>query len=83
MTKTYTLDKVQVQRLMLDRWGLVNQKLLCDRAGITEQTLIRMFKGKSFSSETLYKLCMALQCGPEDVLVIGPKDRTLVESMAA
>ena len=83
MMETYVVDKLKIQRLMLDNLGTTNQRLFCDRAGITEQTLIRMFKGKSFSSDTLYKICVTLKCGPEDILVISPKVLTLADAMAA
>ncbi len=76
--KTYAIDPVKVKRLMLDRWGEVEQKRLAIEAGITEQTLIRMFKGHGFSPESLYGICQALSCTPNDVLAVAPKGQILV-----
>jgi hypothetical protein len=47
--KVYAIDPVKVKRLMLDKWGDVEQKRLAEAAGISEQTLVRMFKGHGFS----------------------------------
>jgi DNA-binding Xre family transcriptional regulator len=80
--QTYIVDKVKVQRLMLDRWGTAEQKRLVQESGLTEQTLIRIFKGHGFSPESLYGICQALGCTPNDILSIGPKDRTLVRLAA-
>lgn len=80
--KTYILDKVKVQKLMLDRWGTAEQKRLVSETGISEQTLIRIFKGHGFSPESLYGICHTLGVTPNDVLTIGPKEPTLVRVAA-
>jgi len=81
-TLVYAIDPVKVKRLMLDRWGDVEQKQLADAAGISEQTLVRMFKGHGFSPESLYGLCHALGCTPNDVLTVAKKEPTLVRVAA-
>jgi DNA-binding Xre family transcriptional regulator len=80
--KVYAIDPVKVKRLMLDKWGDVEQKRLAEAAGISEQTLVRMFKGHGFSPESLYGLCQALGVTPNDVLTIAPKESTLVRVVA-
>lgn len=81
-TKTYALDKVKVQKLMLDKWGTAEQRRLVEETGLSEQTLIRIFKGYGFSPESLYSICHALGCTPNDVLTIAPKEPTLVRVAA-
>ena len=80
--ETYIIDHVKVKRLMLDKWGTAEQKKLSDEAGVSEQTLIRMFKGHGFSPESLYLICHALGCTPNDVLTAAPKEQTLVRIAA-
>jgi DNA-binding Xre family transcriptional regulator len=81
-TYVYAIDPVKVKRLMLDKWGDVEQKRLAAAAGISEQTLVRMLKGHGFSPESLYGLCNALGCTPNDILTVAPKEPTLVRVAA-
>lgn len=55
-----------VRQMMLDR--SLDQFELAELAGISEPTMIRLLKGKSFSSGTLGKLAVALECSPVDLL---------------
>jgi DNA-binding Xre family transcriptional regulator len=80
--KTYVVDKVKVQRLMLDKWGTAEQKRLVEETGVSEQTLIRIFKGHGFSPESLYSICEALGCSPDEILTVAPKEPTLVRVAA-
>lgn len=80
--QTYIVDKVKVQKLMLDRWGTAEQKRLVAEADVSEQTLIRIFKGYGFSPESLFSICRALGCTPNDVLITAPKEPTLVRVAA-
>lgn len=65
----YRISKVKVQRLMLDRWGTVEQKELAQRVGLTEASVSRLLSGAGFTPETLTKFCAALQCTPDDILI--------------
>lgn len=76
-TQTYVIDHSKVKRLMLERWGTVEQKILAQKAGVTEQTLTRIFKGHGFSADSLFGICQVLNCTPNEILSIGPKDQTL------
>lgn len=65
----YKISKVKVQQLMLERWGTAEQKELAERVGLTEATVSRLLAGSGFSNETLNKMCGALNCTPNDILV--------------
>lgn len=67
----YRISRVKVLRLMLDRWGTVEQKELAVRVGLTEASVSRLLSGQGFTSETLTKFCTALDCTPNDILVVN------------
>jgi DNA-binding Xre family transcriptional regulator len=79
----YRIDKVKVQRIMLDRWGTVEQKELAQRANLTEASISRLLAGGGFTAETLSKLCGVLDCTPNDILSfeLAPKETALVAAM--
>jgi DNA-binding Xre family transcriptional regulator len=61
------IDEQRVKLLMLVN-GIEEQQELAAMAGVTPQTLNRLFKGAAFSSATLDKLAKALNCNPIDLL---------------
>lgn len=74
---TYVIDPVKVKSLMLAQWRTAEQKKLAEVTGLTEQTVVRMFQGYGFSPESLYRICEALNCRPNDILEVAPKGQTL------
>lgn len=66
----YRIDKVKVQRIMLDKWETVEQKELARRMGVTEATVSRLLSGAGFRVEMLSRLCGVLDCTPNDILSI-------------
>ena len=75
------IHEPHVKRIMFDR-GIVDQKDLAGRADISEQTLIRLFQGKPFSSRTLEQLAGALECNPVDLVNVGDFPDPLVVAPA-
>lgn len=78
----YVIDPVKVKGLMLTQWRTAEQKKLAEVTGLTEATIVRMFQGYGFSPESLYLVCKALGCQPNDILEIAPKSQTLVGATA-
>ena len=75
------IHEPHVKRIMYDR-GIVDQKDLAVLADISEQTLIRLFRGKPFSSKTLEQLAGALDCNPVDLMNVGDFPAPLVVAPA-
>lgn len=53
-------------KLLIDK--KINRTELKDLAGISFNVLARMGKNEFVSMESIYKICIALQCGIEDVM---------------
>jgi len=49
--------------------GILTDKELADKAGMSTNTLVRLRKGMKFDSATLDRLAMVLGCAPIDLLV--------------
>lgn len=75
---TYNLDGDLMRELSYDPlWKkLVELKIkkseLAEKAGISKNTVTKMFKNEYVSLEVLVKICRALDCGVEDVISILP-----------
>ena len=41
---------------------------LCAKAGISSATLAKMAKGESITTESLLKICVALDCDVQDIM---------------
>lgn len=46
----------------------MDQQMLAQSSGISEQTIVRLLQGKPFTSDTLGKLANALECHPVDLI---------------
>ena len=57
-------------KLLIDK-GL-KKKELCAQAGISPASVTKMGKGGHITTEVLMKVCMALDCGVEDVIEFVP-----------
>ncbi len=72
------IDERRVKMFMAIR-GIETQEQLAKLAGLHPTTLVKIFKGRNFSSETLEKLAAALECNPLDLLAVegypDPLDR--------
>ena len=53
-------------KLLIDRD--LKKKDLMQMAGISNYTLARLNKGDNISTETVAKICKALNCGFEDIM---------------
>lgn len=50
----------------------IKKSELAEKAGISKNTVTKMFKNEYVSLEVLVKICRALDCGVEDVISILP-----------
>ena len=60
-------------KLLIDRE--MKKKDLCQVAGISSASVTKMGKGGHVTTETLEKICLALDCSVNDIVEIVP-DRT-------
>ena len=58
-------------KLLID-WDLMKNDLM-QMAGISNYTLARLNKGDNISTETVAKICKALNCGFDDIMEIIEK----------
>ena len=58
-------------KLLIDRD--LKKKDLMQMAGISNNTLARLNKGDNISTETVAKICKALNCGFDDIMEIIEK----------
>ena len=56
-------------KLLIDRD--IKRKELCTMAGISSATLAKMSKGESVTTDSLLKICVALQCDIADITEIA------------
>ena len=61
----------KVWKLLIDRD--LKKKDLMQMAGISNYTLARLNKGDNISTETVAKICKALNCGFDDIMEIIEK----------
>lgn len=50
----------------------IKKSELAEKAGISKNTVTRMFKNEYVSLEVVVKICRALDCGIEDVISVLP-----------
>ena len=60
-------------KLLIDRE--MKKKDLCEGAGISPASVTKMGKGGHVTTETLEKICLALECSVTDIVELVP-DRT-------
>jgi DNA-binding Xre family transcriptional regulator len=58
-------------KLLIDKD--IKKKDLVEKAGISGYTLNKLNKGETVTSETLMKICVALDCSFDDVMEIVEK----------
>lgn len=58
--------------LLIDRG--MKKRELCELAGISTSSLAKLGKGENVNTDTLIKICRALDCGFDDIMEILPKD---------
>ena len=62
-------------KLLIDKE--MKKRDLCAKAGISSATIAKMAKGESITTESLLKICVALNCDVSDIMEIVetlPKD---------
>ena len=55
-------------KLLIDKE--MKKRELCSKAGISSATLAKMAKGESITTESLLKICVALNCETYDIMEI-------------
>lgn len=55
-------------KLLIDRE--MKKRDLCAKAGISSATLAKMAKGESVTTDSLLKICIALDCDTPDIMEI-------------
>ncbi|MCD6290359.1 MAG: helix-turn-helix transcriptional regulator [Anaerolineae bacterium] len=63
------IDERKVRVFMAMR-GIDTVRDLARKAGIHEDTVWKVFKGRNFTAETLERLATALECNPLDLLTV-------------
>lgn len=58
--------------LLIDRG--MKKRELCESAGISTSSLAKLGKGENVNTDTLIKICRALDCGIDDIMEILPED---------
>lgn len=60
-------DAKKIRHIMIDRD--MNQKSLAEKSGLSEHHISQIMLGKinSITEKTLWKICGALDCKPEDI----------------
>lgn len=55
-------------KMLIDRD--MKKQELCAKAGISSATLTKLVKCESVTTESLLKICVALECEPSDIMEI-------------
>ena len=55
-------------KLLIDKG--MKKKDLCAKAGISTATIAKMAKGESITTDSLLKICTALECDTADIMEI-------------
>ena len=64
----WVIDRKLVNTLMI-REKIPNQQELAKHSGVGYHHLSRLFAGNGWDHRTLSRLCTALQCGPQEILL--------------
>ena len=67
---TFSYNKLW--KLLIDRG--MKKKDLCAQAGISTATLAKIAKGESITTDSLLKICVALDCETADIMEIVDAD---------
>jgi len=68
---TYSYNKLW--KLLIDK--NLTKTQLKDKAGVSTNIIAKMGKGESISMDSLAKICIALECKPDDVFEIIPDEK--------
>lgn len=55
-------------KLLVDK--SMNKRSLCQKAGISSATIAKMVKGESVTTDSLLKICIALECDISDIMEV-------------
>lgn len=66
-----TFSYKKLFKLLIDRE--MKKQELCEKAGISSATLTKLVKGESVTTESLLKICVALECDTSDIMEIVEK----------
>lgn len=55
-------------KLLIDRE--MKKRELCAKSGVSSATLAKMAKGGAVSTDSLLKICVALECNVQDIMEI-------------
>lgn len=58
-------------KMLIDRD--MKKQELCAKAGLSSATLTKLVKGESITTESLLKICVALECDTSDIMEIVEK----------
>lgn len=58
-------------KLLVDK--AMNKRALCAKAGISSATVAKMVKGESVTTDSLLKICIALECDISDIMEVVKK----------
>ena len=58
-------------KMLIDRD--MKKQELCAKAGISSATLTKLVKGESVTTESLLKICVALECDTSDIMEIAER----------
>ncbi len=65
-----TVSYKRLWKMLIDRDMM--KKDLCEKAGISSASVTKMGKGGHVTTETLVKICTALNCTIEDIMEVIP-----------
>lgn len=66
-----TISYKRLWKLLVEKE--LKKKDLCEMAGLCNVTMSRLTKGESVTTDSLLKICVALDCKIEDIMEIVPK----------
>lgn len=66
-----TISYKPLWKLLVDKD--LKKKDLCERAGLCNVTISRLTRGESVTTDSLLKICIALDCKIEDIMEVVPK----------
>ena len=67
-----TISYNRLWKLLIDK--KMKRKELCQRADVSHMVLVRMAHGESITTDSILKICVALDCRIEDIMEIVEDD---------
>ena len=67
-----TFSYKKLWKLLIDK--NMNRKDLCKKAGVSSATITKMGKGESITTDSLLKICIALECDVGDIMEMVPNE---------